>query len=161
MSTDRFKFMIDQNVGKLAKWLRMIGYDAKFFTGVDDTEMVNTAIVENRILLTRDTRIKDRKVVTNGQLKIILINSDRLRDQIKQIISSLQLTKNSLRPFTLCIECNQSLIERNKDDIKDRLPPYVYQTQHQFVECPVCHRIYWRGTHWQSMMERITSSFPT
>jgi len=153
--------MIDQNVGKLARWLRMIGFDAKFFTGADDTEMVNAAIGENRILLTRDTRIKDRKVVTSGQLKIILINSDRLQDQINQVISSLNLKQNGLRPFTLCLECNEPLIPRNKEDIKDRLPPYVYQTQHQFVECPVCFRIFWRGTHWQSMIKRIASSFPT
>ena len=152
--------MIDQNVGKLAKWLRMIGYDSKFFTGSDDTEMVNAAIAENRILLTRDTRIMDRKVVANGQLKIVLIASDRLRDQIRQIVSSLKLTKTGLHPFTLCLECNQSLVKKNIEDIKDRLPPYVYQTQQQFVECPICHRIYWRGTHWQSMIQKIIASFP-
>ncbi|MFH0913937.1 MAG: DUF5615 family PIN-like protein, partial [Chloroflexota bacterium] len=76
MTQDSPKFLVDQNVGKLARWLRMMGYDATFFTGDDDSEMVSRALKEGRIVLTRDTRIMQRRVVTSGKLKVILLETD-------------------------------------------------------------------------------------
>jgi uncharacterized protein with PIN domain len=58
-------------------------------------------------------------------------------------------------PFGLCLECNHSLEMINKDNVRDRLPPYVYQIQSQYVECPDCRRIYWQGTHWQAMVKKL------
>lgn len=153
--TIRLKFMVDHNVGKLAKWLRMVGYDTALFTGLDDSEMVAAALEENRIILTRDTQIVRRRVVLNGQLRVILIRSDRLQEQIKQIVDTIPLNKNDFRPFTLCMEDNEPLESRNKEDLKDRIPPYVFQTQNDFVQCPACHRIYWKGTHWKNMVKKI------
>ena len=95
-----------------------------------------------------------RGVVTSGPLKAILISSDEPEPQIRQVIDTLHLDYRS-RPFTLCLECNQPLVERTKDEVKDRVPPYVFQTQSQYMECPACHRIYWRGTHWQAMTEKL------
>ena len=71
-----------------------------------------------------------------------------------QVIDSLKLDCQS-RPFTICLECNQALVERSKQQVKDRVPPYVFQTQKQYMECPSCHRIYWRGTHWQAMTKKL------
>ena len=144
------KFIVDNNVGKLAKLLRLMGYDAIFFDGEDDTNMVSTALTENRVILTRDTQIMKRRVVANGRLKAILIQSDKPEQQMHQIMSALNLDCQ-YRPFTICLECNQPLLERSKQEVKDRVPPYVFKTQNQFMECPACHRIYWRGTHWQAM----------
>ena len=155
MVNDRLKFMVDHNVGKLAKWLRMVGYDAKVFKGEDDSDMVKTAMAENRVILTRDTQIVRRRVVTNGQLKVILIENDQLEAQLKQIIIVLKLNRSDFRPFTICLECNEPLIKQNKEEVKDRVPPFVFKTQAQYVECPICHRIYWRGTHWQAMVHKI------
>jgi len=155
MGNERLKFIVDHNVGKLAKWLRMIGYDATLFTGIDDTDMVNTALLENRILLTRDTQIMQRRVATNGQLKIILIESDRFEEQIQQVVHALKLDRHDFHPFTLCMECNMPLVNRSKEDVKNKVPSYIFQPQTQYMECPVCHRIYWRGTHWQSMVRKI------
>lgn len=151
---DRLKFIVDNNVGKLAKWLRMMGYDAVFFTG-DDSRMLARALAENRIILTRDTQIMKRRVVTSGRLKAILLNTDEPEPQMRQVIETLNLD-SQFRPFTLCLECNQPLEERNKDQVKDRVPPYVFKTQEQYMECPACHRIYWRGTHWQAMKRKLS-----
>ena len=148
------KFIVDNNVGKLAKWLRLMGYDTVFFNGSNDSHMIATALAEDRVILTRDTQIMKRRVVTNGQLKAILIKSDEPEQQMQQVIATLNLDCQ-YRPFTICLECNQPLLERSKQQVKDLVPPYVFQTQSQFMECPACHRIYWRGTHWQAMTKKL------
>ncbi|MFC1915468.1 Mut7-C RNAse domain-containing protein [Chloroflexota bacterium] len=151
---NELKFIVDNNVGKLAKWLRMMGHDAAFFDGRDDAYLVAKALAENRVILTRDTQIMKRGIITSGRLKAILINSDKPESQIRQVIDTLSLDCQS-GPFTLCLECNQPLVTRSKEEVKDRVPPYIFQTQSQYMECPACHRIYWRGTHWQSMTEKL------
>ena len=148
------KFIVDNNVGKLVKWLRIMGYDTVFFDGPDDSRMVAKALAEGRVILTRDTAIMKRGLVTRGRLKAILINSEEPEKQIRQVIKTLNLDCQ-FRPFALCLECNQPLVGKNKDQVKDRVPPYVFQTQSQYMECPACHRIYWRGTHWQAMTRKL------
>jgi len=148
------KFIVDNNVGKLAKWLRIMGYDTLFFNSRNDAHMIATALAEGRVILTRDTQIVKRRVITSGKLKAILIQSDKPELQMHQVIDTLSLDCQ-FRPFTLCLECNQALVVRNKQEVKDLVPPYVFQTQNQYMECPACHRIYWRGTHWQAMTQKL------
>lgn len=149
-----YRFMVDHNVGKLVKWLRMMGYDSLFFNGSDDSDMVKLALAEDRIILTRDTAIMKRRVVTKGQLSAILLDSEEPEQQMKQVMGRLDLDCQ-FRPFTLCLECNRTLEERSPDEVQGRVPPYVYKTQQQYMECPSCHRIYWRGTHWEAMMRML------
>ena len=130
-----FKFIVDSNVGKLAKWLRIMGYDTLFFDNSDDSRMIAVALAEGRVILTKDTQIIKRWVITSGRLKAILINSDEPKQQMHQVIDSLDLNCQ-FRPFTLCLECNQLLQERSKQQVKDLVPPYVFQTQNQYMECP-------------------------
>ena len=148
------KFMVDSNVGKLARWLRMMGYDTLFFEGSDDSRMVATALKEDRVILTRDTQIMRRRVVTSGRLKVILIDSDEPEQQMRQVIKTLNLD-SQFRPFSICLECNQPLESRSKQQVQNLVPPYVFQTQNQYMECPACHRIYWRGTHWEAMSRNL------
>ncbi|MFC2048151.1 Mut7-C RNAse domain-containing protein [Chloroflexota bacterium] len=152
--THNLKFIVDHNVGKLAKWLRMMGYDTLFFDGSDDSQMVRVALDDGRVILTRDTQIMKRWVVTTGRLKAILIESEEPEQQIRQVIETLNLD-SQFKPFTVCLECNQSLVERSKEQVQYRVPLYVFRTQNQYMECPACHRIYWRGTHWQAMLKRL------
>jgi len=149
-----WKFIVDHNVGKLAKWLRMMGYDSLFFNGSDDSNMVRTALKEGRVILTRDTQIMKRGLVTSGRLRAILIGSDEPRLQMGQVIRELKLDCQ-FKPFSLCLECNQPLVKRSKTEVEGRVPPYVFKTQDQYVECPACHRIYWKGTHWQAMTRKL------
>ena len=112
-------------------------------------------LAENRIILTRDTQIKKRRVAVNGELKVILIESDQLKEQLKQLIHTLKLSKEDFQPFTICLECNAPLAESSEEEVKDRVPPFVFKTQQHYVECPVCHRVYWKGTHWKAMVKKI------
>jgi len=153
---DTPKFIVDRNVGKLARWLRLMGYDTRFFDGGDDAELVAIAKTEGRVILSRDTQIMKRRLITGGQIKAVLIQSDQPGEQIRQVIDTLNLDSR-FRPFTICLECNQPLVERAKDEVKELVPPYVFKTQDQFMQCPNCRRIYWRGTHWRAMTKKLES----
>jgi hypothetical protein len=148
------KFIVDHNVGKLTRWLRIMGYDTWFFNGTNDVDLIAAALAEGRVILTRDTQIVKRGVIASGRLKAVLIQSDEPEQQMRQVIDTLNLDCQ-FRPFALCLECNQPLLARSPPQVKDRVPLYVFQTQSQYMECPACHRIYWRGTHWQAMTKRL------
>lgn len=148
------KFIVDNNVGKLARWLRMIGYDTLVFKEKDDARMIKIALSDHRVILTRDTQFMRRRLVTNGKLKAILIMQDNPKVQLQEITKTLDLNYH-FRPFSLCLECNQQLIPRGKEEVQNLVPPYVFKTQNQYMECPVCHRVYWQGTHWQAMAEEL------
>ena len=151
---DSPRFIADINVGKLAKWLRMIGYNTLLFDHRDDKHLIYIAMTENRTILTRDTQMMQRRVIAIGELKALLITNDHPGKQIYQVINELGLNPN-FNPFSLCLECNQPLEKIIKEDAKDRVPPYVYRTQSKYVECPNCHRLYWQGTHWQAMVKKL------
>jgi uncharacterized protein len=155
MDEARPRFIADENVGKLARLLRLLGYDTHFFNGATDAQLVNIALAENRIILTRDTHIPERKPISRGKIKAILIKDDRYEEQIKQVIRDLDL-QNSGQAFTLCLECNQPLHRLDRELVRNRVPPYVWQTQKEYVECPLCRRVYWKGTHWEAMNRMLS-----
>jgi uncharacterized protein with PIN domain len=151
---ESLKFIVDHNVAKLARWLRMMGYDAIVFDQPDDWQMIRTALAENRIVITKDTGVMKRRVITSGKLRALLIIGDEPETQIQQVIETFQL--NNQNSLSLCLECNVPLVAVKREEIKDRIPPYVYQTKSQFVECPVCLRVYWQGTHWEAMTQTLS-----
>ena len=132
----------------------MMGYDTLLFDEPDDWRMIVTALREGRIVVTRDTQIMKRGAITSGRLKAVLITTDEPEMQMRYLMQHLNLGRE-LKPFTICLECNESLIAKSKQEVADRVPPYVFKTQSEFVECPACHRIYWKGTHWQAMVEKL------
>ena len=113
------------NVGRLAKWLRIMGYDTLFFKDIDDGELVEISLAENRVLLTRDTNIIKRRIVASGEVRAILIVDDRAKKQLSQVIETLNLEINSR--FSRCIACNQLFEDRDKKDVKDLVPPYIFE----------------------------------
>ena len=132
----------------------MLGFDSLFFNGEDDGDMVRQALTEGRIILTRDTGVMKRRVITGGRLKAVLIKSEEPEEQIRQLMAEIDI-KDRSQPFTLCLECNRPLVSRTPDEVRERVPPYVFKTQKQYVECPACRRIYWRGTHWAAMLRKL------
>lgn len=148
------KFIADNNVGKLAKWLRVIGYDTLFFDEKDDGKLIKIAVKEDRTILTRDTQIMERRLVASGKLKAILIKQDDPKAQLQEVVAKLNLDYHS-NPFSLCLECNQPLMPKSREEVRDLVPPYVFKTQDHYMECLVCHRIYWQGTHWQRMSKEL------
>ena len=143
------KFIADIMVGKLAKYLRMAGYDVLYVNDIDDDEIIKIAKDTGRIVLTRDSLMLIRKEFKNGILKFLFIEDDKLINQLKQIKSDLKilLKLNLIR----CLECNKNLIEIKKSDVKNKVPPYVYKTQENFLYCSRCGKYYWRGTHYNNI----------
>jgi uncharacterized protein with PIN domain len=144
------RFIVDSNVGGLAKRLRMAGFDALFFKDIADNRLVRIALDEERVLLTKDTEIMKRRIVRSNRLKAILIESDDVKSQLYQVLTALNLAAE-VSPFSRCMECNEPLKPREKADIVGLVPPYVFQTQTDYMQCPECQRVYWRGTHWERM----------
>jgi uncharacterized protein with PIN domain len=152
-------FIVDSNAGKLARWLRMMGYDTLFFNSIEDGRLVDIALKEARVVVTRDTQIAKRRVAASGNVKVILSREDDPRRQLLQVMKELNLDCRETQ-FTRCLECNQILLPRSKDEVEDLVPPYVFRTQTQYMQCPSCRRVYWQGTHWQRMkqaLEEITA----
>jgi len=125
------KFIVDINVGKLVKLLRMIGYDALLFDGSDDNTLISLALSQGRTILTKDREFLKRRLVTSGRLKGLLIHSDNPDEQLKEVVQAFHLDATS-HLFSLCLECNEALLPRQKGEIKERVPPYVYHTQNEF-----------------------------
>ncbi|HLJ68411.1 MAG TPA: Mut7-C RNAse domain-containing protein [Chloroflexota bacterium] len=149
------KFIADNNVGKLAVWLRALGYDTLFINPIDDARLIEIARREDRVILTRDTGIMRRRVITSGEVRALLIEGDSWRNQLIQVVHGLGMEYQPR--FTRCLECNTPLETRSRDDARRHVPPFVYRTQHSFLACPGCGRYYWQGTHWQRMRRELTS----
>lgn len=143
------KFIVDVNVGRLAGWLRALGYDAVFINPVEDTKLVEIARREDRILLTKDTGILKRRSVTSGEVQALYIEGDDWRQQLVQVVRAYGLRTEPA--FTRCFECNTPLEPRTREEARPHVPAYVHHTQTAFLACPACGRHYWQGTHWQRM----------
>ena len=150
----RTRFIADVNVGRLAKWLRALGYDTLFFKEIDDDSLVRIGLAEGRVVLTRDSRLMERRVAALGTLKAILIRAEEVPLQLKQVVESLGLDCRR-RPFSLCLECNQGLESVPRKEVRSQVPPYVFETQPSFHRCPSCRKVYWQGTYWQRMSEEL------
>ncbi len=148
------KFIVDINVGKLAKWLRILGYDALFINPIEDGMLVEVARREGRVILTKDTHIAERRLVTSGQVRVALVEGDLLRDQLRFLAARLGL-RGPFRLFSRCLECNVPLVGVSRSDVAKLVPPYVYRTQTHYMACQRCGRIYWPGTHWQRMQATV------
>ncbi len=148
------KFICDDNLGKLAKWLRTLGYDTLFFDPIQDGELVTRALKEDRVVLSRDTQLSRFKFKLGEDL--LHIESDKPLNQLKQVIEYFKLKPNKKLLFSRCSVCNQPLEKLEKDIIKDKIYPYVYKTQDNFVRCPKCDRIYWSATHVEKMTKTLS-----
>jgi len=144
---------VDANVGKLARWLRMLGYDTIFMNDIDDGKLVDIGLKEERVLLTKDTQIMLRRAITSGKVKALLTSEDNPKEQMRWVIAEMKLNRE--REFTLCLECNVPLQPKSREEVHDLVPPYVFKTQTQYYQCPDCNRIYWRGTHWKHMNQEL------
>ena len=147
---NELRFVVDLNAGRLATWLRVMGYDTLFLRDADEGELVGIALREGRIIFIRDTGITQRRLVTSGCLTDVLVEEDDLKGQL---VGCLGL--DSQRAFVRCVRCNESLDSLSTESAKNRVPPYVYQTQEEFMQCPRCLCVDWRGTHWENMHREL------
>ena len=143
-------------LGRLARWLRILGHDVVYFRRIEDADLVNLAAREGRVLLTRDTRLVQRKAARRA----LLIRSHLLEDQIREMVSWNREALLAPRLCRRCLECNEPTVAVEKAELKGRVPAYVFETQARFRSCPSCGRIYWRATHVRDMLRRLRRSLP-
>ena len=151
------KFIADENVGKLGRYLRRLGFDTALFSGSEDRDMVKQALAEGRVILTRDTHIEKYGAAASGRIKVITFSTDVPAEQLKQVVNALALA-GAGAPLTRCLECNLPLETRKKEEVAGRVPPYVFKTHERFVECPSCRRVFWQGTHWHAMRRQLENT---
>ena len=157
------RFVVDRNVGRLATWLRAMGYDTLFPADADDNQLVRIALRESRVIVTRDGGLARRRLATTGQISVVLVEHDDLRSQLRQVVYILGLGLPGEGRFSRCVRCNEPLGRREKESVLGLVPPYVYRTQQEFMGCSRCGRVYWKGTHWANMrgeMARIAEQQP-
>ncbi len=145
------KFLVDFMLGRLCKWLRILGFDTEYFTSLNKNIIVYQSLKEGRILLTRDHRVSEKKA-----LKVLLVNNDNYENQIQQVLKELNLKVDPEKMFTRCCLCNTILEPVKKERVKDKVPPFVYQIQNNFSFCFTCQKIYWPGTHWDLMRNKYS-----
>ena len=148
------KFIADKMLGRLAKWLRILGYDTVYFRHVRDSELLRLSILEKRVLLTRDTLLIRRRGIKN----FLFISYDQPFEQIKQVVRELNIPYPA-EPFSRCIMCNDLLEPYSKEDACRAVPEYVCKTQDVFGQCPTCNKIYWKGTHYERMEKILRKLF--
>lgn len=143
------KFIADVMVGKLARWLRILGIDVAYSNTYEDDEILRLAEIEGRVILTRDRPLAARA----RKSPCLLIKSDHYKEQVQQVVRTFGLTEFQI--FSRCIECNSLLKDVDKEEVFEKVPPFVYLTQERFALCPNCRRVYWHGTHTEEILKRI------
>ena len=134
-------------LGRLARWLRLMGYDAAYWQDGSDNALIRQARAEGRWIVTRD-----RQLATRRHVRAILIEAETLNAQIAEARDKLW---GKPEPFSRCSACNGPLIDLSHDAAQALVPPYVWHTRSVFRRCEECGRVYWKGTHWPALQERL------
>jgi uncharacterized protein with PIN domain len=147
------RFFADEMLGKLARWLRALGVDVAYEGQCDDDKIVARVKKEGRVILTRDKIFFKR--LQAMKFSAFFVHHDLWTEQIKEVFSEYPTLRTLKNLFTRCMECNEILEKIEKEKVKDRVWPFVYETQDQFSYCKKCDRIYWQATHVEKMKERL------
>jgi hypothetical protein len=144
------RLLLTKELGRLAKWLRILGCDAVYFKEDNPGSLIIQALRDGRIILTRNQRLPQSRGI-----QIILIKNEKIKEQVAEAIRVLHIQPDPEMMFTRCIICNEELADIEKAKVKDKVPAYVYETQEDFITCPKCKRIYWQGTHWGNVTKTL------
>ena len=149
------RFIADAMLGRLARWLRILGYDTAYEKAITDKALVERALREDRWLLTRDQRLVLRKILRGHHT---LLDADDVDGQLRQLHRDLgiDLDLTHQRAYR-CADCNDVLTSIPYADAAPLVPPFVAQEYRDFLQCPHCRRLFWPGTHWQDFNRRLTA----
>src|SRR4030042_4073016 len=144
------KFIADVMLGRLARWMRFLGFDTLYGNDISDSRLLRIAREQDRFILTRDTRI----IKIRGVKDYLLIKTNDSLKQILEVTETLKL--NQFHPLSRCVKCN-GLLTRvfNKQEIKDSVPEFVFLHFNVFLKCGDCNKIYWEGTHPKKFREKL------
>ena len=144
------RFVLDVHLGRLAAYLRMLGFDAIYGNRLEDAELVRISAEQSRILLTRDRGVLKHNAVTHGYL----LRQTESRRQLEEVVARFDLAR-CIRPFTRCMACNGVLVPVAKEQVLERLPPRVAASDKALRQCPQCEKVYWEGSHHQCMQRWV------
>jgi len=144
------KFIVTKELGRLARWLRILGFDTVYFKSDNKGTLILEALREERIIITR-SKVKREEL----KKRTVGVVSCDLGEQLEEVIKALNLKIDEKQMFTRCTLCNEPLKDVKKEEVKDLAPEYVYKTQELFMQCPACKKIYWQGTHWGNVKKVI------
>jgi uncharacterized protein with PIN domain len=146
------RFIADAMLGRLARWLRFLGFDTLYYPDISDSRLIRIAREQGRLILTRDTRLVKIKAVRD----YLLINANDSFSQLIEVMKSLDLKE--FKPLGRCVKCNGQLTEiAEKTEVKDSVPEFVFINFNAFLRCDNCGKIYWEGTHPQKFREKLGS----
>lgn len=145
-------FIADCMLGKLARWLRILGFDVLYFSRASDEEILDAARREDRVVLTRDTRM----IRKDGRPAVFFVRDEHWEDQVVQVLDELDLRKD-VQPHSRCVPCNREVKLLASSDAGNLVPPFVLERSEAFALCPSCGRVFWKGSHYQDMETRIAS----
>lgn len=143
-------FIVDCMLGKLAKWLKILGFDSVYFSKIEDSDLLALARKEGRILLSRDNELIDK----SRDIQTLFIKSENWNTQIEQVLDDFNLWKD-ISPYSRCIECNVELKDLPKSRARNLVTPFVLEQADSFSICTGCGRVFWKGTHHQDMEFKI------
>ena len=149
------KFIADRTLGKLARELRILGYDTLYYRGEETYPLIRLARQEGRTILTRNTKLLPRR----PEDKILRIAEDDPLLQLKQLIRERHLILDEEKLFSRCLLCNDLLKGIPPEEARGKVPDYVFYHQQKFVQCPQCHRVYWKGSHEENMRRKMEELF--
>jgi hypothetical protein len=155
LPVENVRFILDNNLGKLNDYLRLLGFDTLYDPEWEDQTIAEQAGLQGRILLTRDRGLLKRKIIRLGYC----VRADQPREQVSEVIEHFGLVK-SVRPFRRCVHCNGLLISVHKAQIIEQLQPLTRLYYNEFMRCSDCGQIYWKGSHYDHMQEFITKFSP-
>ena len=140
------KFIADVMLGRLAKWMRLLGFDVLYDRTMTDNELIRISLTQNRTILTRDTGLAARPLASHH----LFIEHDNIRQQLDQVLATFHIMSIP-GPLTRCSVCNTLLSPVAKQEIEDLVPRYVYENNNSFLRCENCGKVYWKGTHVRRM----------
>ncbi|MGD8368914.1 MAG: Mut7-C RNAse domain-containing protein [Desulfobacterales bacterium] len=147
-------FLAESTLGKLAKWLRLLGFDTRYHSG-PGFEKVAAVSEPQRIVLTRT----QETARTLAGRPLIFIRENDPFEQVREVVTGLGLRKGDLRPFSRCLLCNRPTVPATREAVRGQVPDHVLQTASRFTVCAGCRKVYWPGTHTERAMDRIRLLF--
>ncbi len=153
------RFIADAMLGRLARWMRLLGYDVLYHAGLDDREIARLAVRERRIVLTRDRELAASRAIRLDR-PALLVDADGVREQLALVFDALDLEPSAGRLFTRCSRCNGVLADATRETVRGRVPPFVLNTSTRFSTCDGCGRVYWDGTQRRLMRRRLAALVP-
>lgn len=151
---EEIRVICDAGLGGLARWLRASGVEAHWIQDIDDGELLRKALELQAVVITTDSFLLDRRLITAGEVRALWVPPTlKIQEQLELVLAELGIEPEPSR----CMKCGGALREVEKEEVKDRIPPKTYRWIDQYFECTRCNQLFWHGTHWARIQQKLAS----